>query len=169
MPPTKLIRRPTWASLPGFSMPGDASVMRNRLRTLFDEPLFRILDEPITDEMLPEAIGWNPVVDVTETPDEFVFTAEIPGLKKEEVRISWENDVLTIRGEKIREVRKTAEDRKFHLFERSYGSFQRAFTVPELVLPDKIIAEMTDGVLAVHVPKAPEAKTAAKKIEIKLK
>lgn len=169
MPPTKLIRRPAWATLPAFSFPGESGLMRNRLRSLFDEPLFRVLDEPITDEMLPEAIGWNPVVDVTETPNEFVFTAEIPGLKKDEVSISWENDVLTIRGEKTREVKKDDEERKYHLFERNYGSFLRSFTVPEAILPDKIVAEMTDGVLKVKVPKAPEAKAAAKKIEIKLK
>ena len=165
MPPTKLIRRPVF---PAFSFP-DAGLMRNRLRNLFDEPMFRFLDEPITDDMLPETIGWLPVVDVIETPDEFAFTAELPGMKKEDVTISWENEILTIRGEKLREKKEAAEDKKFHVFERSYGTFQRTFTIPVSVLPDKILAEMHDGILTVKVPKAPEAKSAAKKIEIKLK
>ena len=114
---------------------------------------------------LPEAIGWYPAVDVTESPEEYTFIAELPGLKKEEVTISWDHDVLTIKGEKTREVKKADEEKKFHLYERSYGSFLRTFTLPEKVVAEKIAAEMEHGVLKVHVPKAPEVKAAAKKID----
>lgn len=159
----KLTRRPAWAAIPQFQVP-------NRLRAFFDEPFLRALEEPLTADMLPEALGWNPAVDVTETDDEFLFIAEIPGMKREEVTITFEKDVLTIRGEKIREEKKSANgERKFHLYERSYGAFQRSFTIPTAILPDKIVAEMTDGLLTVKVPKAPEAKSLAKKIEIKPK
>jgi HSP20 family protein len=169
MPPTTLIRRSPLTALPVFPFGNEMGNVRSRLRKYFDEPLLRFLDEPITEEMLPETIGWAPVVDVTETPEEFVFKAEIPGLKKEEVTIAWENDVLTIRGEKIREVNKAENGKKYHVFERSYGAFARSFTVPDKIVAEKISAEMTDGVLTVRVPKAPEAKTASKKIEIKAK
>lgn len=155
MAPTKLVRRPAWPSLAGFTFP-DTPLFRNRLRGLFDDSMFRLLEEPITDEFLPEPIGWAPVVDVTETPEEYRFVAELPGLKKEEVKLSWENDVLTLRGEKLREVKKDDEERKYHLFERTYGTFARSFTLPEKIVPEKIAAEMVDGVLTVKVPKAPD-------------
>ncbi|MBM4194745.1 MAG: Hsp20/alpha crystallin family protein [Gemmatimonadetes bacterium] len=163
MTTSKLIRRPAWANMPL----ADAFPMRNRMRAFFDDPFFRLMEEPLTDDALPEAIGWVPMVDVAETTDEYLFTAELPGMKREDVKIAWEQGVLTLRGEKIREVKKD-EGRKFHLFERTYGAFQRSFTLPEQVLPDKIIAEMKDGVLLIHVPKAPEAKAAARRIKVKV-
>ena len=165
MPPTKLVRRPL---LSAFAFP-EVGLMRNRLRNILDDPTLRFFEEPVNEEMLPEAIGWYPAVDVTESPEEYTFVAELPGPKKEEVNISWDHDVLTIKGEKTREVKKENEEKKFHLYERSYGSFLRTFTLPEKVVAEKIAAEMELGVLKVHVPKAPEVKAAAKKIEIKAK
>ena len=158
MAPNKLMRRPAWAALP----------LSNRLRAFMDDPFFRAIEEPLTEE-LPEALGWIPAVDVAETPDDYVFKVELPGMKKENITISWEKDILTIRGEKVREEKGTEGDLKFHLYERTYGEFLRTFTFPAAVVPDKISAEMTDGVLTVKVPKAPEAKAASRKIEIKPK
>ena len=99
MPPTKLVRRPL---LSAFAFP-EVGLMRNRLRNILDDPTLRFFEEPVNEEMLPEAIGWYPAVDVTESPEEYTFIAELPGLKKEEVTISWDHDVLTIKGEKTRE------------------------------------------------------------------
>jgi len=159
----KLTRRPAWAAIPQLQVP-------NRLRAFFDDPFFAALNEPLTDEMLPEPLGWNPAVDVTETNDAYIFGAEIPGMKREDITITFEKEVLTIRGEKSREEKKVEDgERKFHIWERTYGAFQRTFTFPAMVLADKIAAEMKDGVLTVTVPKAPEAKSSARKIEIKPK
>ncbi len=163
MIPTKLTRRPLWTAVPQFQVP-------NRLRAFLDDPFFAALNEPLTDEMLPESLGWNPAVDVTEVDDAFVFAAEIPGMKREDITITFEKDMLIIRGEKVREEKQEPNgDRKFHLWERTYGAFQRSFTIPVAILADKIVAEMHDGILTVKVPKAPEAKSNARKIEIKPK
>lgn len=161
MAPNKLTRRPAWAAIPQLQVP-------NRLRAFFDDPFFAALNEPLTDDMLPEPLGWNPAVDVTETDEAYIFGAELPGMQREDVTITFEKDVLTIRGEKVREEKKVDEgERKFHLWERTYGAFQRTFTFPATVVPEKISAEIMDGILTVKVPKAPEAKSNARKIEIK--
>jgi HSP20 family protein len=152
---SKLMRRPGWAALP----------FNNRFRALMEDPFFRALDEPLGETALRDTIGWTPAVDVKETDDEYVFKVELPGLKRENITIAWEKDVLTIRGEKVREEK--ADEGKLHLYERAWGEFLRTFTFPMAVLPEKIAAEMADGVLTVKVPKAPEAKKATRKIEIR--
>lgn len=165
---TNLTRRPMWAAPPSVAFPEEFGLARNRLRKLFDQPLLRMFDEPLLNDVLTEPLGWYPAVEVTETNDEYAFTAELPGMKRDDVSISWEDGVLTIKGEKTSEVRKDEKgERKMHLWERTYGAFQRAFTFPATVHPEKISAEMKDGVLKVHVPKTPEAKAASRKIEIK--
>lgn len=156
---TKLTRRPVWTTLP-FS---------NRLRAFMDDPFFRALDEPLTEEGLPQALGWLPAVDVSETPDDYLFKVELPGMKREDITITFEKEVLTIKGEKVREEKGTEGDTKYHLYERTYGEFLRTFTFPAAIVPEKIEAVMADGVLTVKVPKAPEAKAATRKIEIKPK
>jgi hypothetical protein len=76
---------------------------------------------------------WTPPVTVAETPDELLFTAELPGLSEEHVSIELENDVLTISGEKSEERTEGDEERNYHLWERSYGSFRRSFSLPRAV------------------------------------
>ena len=165
---TNLTRRPIWAALPNIAFPEEFGATRNRLRKLFDQPLMRMMDEPLYNDVLAEPVGWLPAVDVSETNDEYAFTAELPGMAREDVTIAWEDGVLTIKGEKTSEVRKDEKgERKMHLWERTYGAFQRAFTFPATVHPEKIVAVMKDGVLKVHVPKTPEARAASRKIEIK--
>jgi len=154
-----LTRRPVWTTLP----------LTNRLRAFMDDPFFRALDEPLTEGNLPETLGWLPAVDVAETPDDYQFKVELPGMKREDVKITFEKDVLTIKGEKVREEKGKEGDTRFHLYERTYGEFLRTFTFPAAIVPEKIEAVMADGVLTVKVPKAPEAKAAARKIEIKPK
>ena len=103
-----------------------------------------------------------PAVDVEETADELTLTAELPGLSRDDVEIELENNILTVRGQ--RSETKTSEERRFHVWERRYGSFQRSFTLPRTVSADGISAEFEDGLLRVHMPKAAEAK--GRRIEI---
>ena len=106
---------------------------------------------------------WAPVVDITETDDEFLIKAELPEVKREEVKVSVENGVLTIQGERKQE--KEEKGKKFHRVERYYGSFMRTFTVPDNVDEKKVRAEFKDGVLNLHLPKAESFKP--RKIEVK--
>jgi HSP20 family protein len=108
--------------------------------------------------------GWIPAVDVEETKDEYQIRAEMPGLKKEDVKISLTENVLTIAGEKKLESR--TDKKKYHRLERTYGSFQRSFSLPAPIQPDKITAAFKDGILEVKVPKSEEAKP--KEIDIKV-
>ncbi|MHB1080101.1 MAG: Hsp20/alpha crystallin family protein [Prosthecobacter sp.] len=99
---------------------------------------------------------WTPLVDIIEDNNEYLVKAELPELKKEEVKVNVENGELTISGERKSE--KEEKGKKFHRIERSYGSFLRSFTLPESVNADKVSAEFKDGVLSVHLPKDEKAK-----------
>jgi len=99
---------------------------------------------------------WSPPVDITED-DENVFVAvEVPGMTKEDVKITLQDNVLTIRGEKKQEMEK--KDANYHRLERSYGSFTRSFSLPTGVVPDKIKAQYQDGLLKISLPKAEQVK-----------
>ena len=108
--------------------------------------------------------GWNPSMNVEETKDELLLTAELPGLAEENISIELEDNVLSISGEKTEERTEGDEERRYHLWERRYGSFKRTFTLPRTVSGEGIRADFENGVLRVHMPKAPEAK--GRKIEI---
>ena len=108
--------------------------------------------------------AWSPAVSVSETNDELIFTAELPGLSEEDITIELENDVLSIGGEKAEERTEEDEERRFHVWERSYGSFKRSFTLPRAVSGADVTATFERGVLEVRLPKAAEAK--GRKIEI---
>ncbi len=100
--------------------------------------------------------SFNPTVDIYENDDDIVINAELPGLTKEEVSIDLDGRVLTISGE-----RKLSEEKKektFYKRERYYGSFKRAFTLPEFTDQEKINAEFKDGVLEIRVTKPEEVK-----------
>ena len=108
---------------------------------------------------------WSPTCDIYETDNEIVVKAELPEVKKEDVNVSVENNILTLRGE-----RKFSEETKkenYHRLERSYGEFSRSFTLPNFVDAGKINAEFKDGMLRVTMPKREEAKP--KQIEVKVK
>jgi len=101
--------------------------------------------------------NWVPPVSVEEGNDEIQLTAEIPGMNEDAIEISLENNVLTISGEK-RDVRDEGDaDTRFHLVERSFGTFRRSFTLPRTVRADGITAEFKHGLLTVRMPKADEA------------
>jgi len=110
-------------------------------------------------------MAWTPAVDIAEHDDEYLVKVELPGVNKDEVKITVESNILTIRGEKKQE--KEIKKENYHRVERSYGSFQRSFTLPTTVKSDKIDASYKDGILSVSLPKAEEAKP--KQIEVKVK
>jgi HSP20 family protein len=107
----------------------------------------------------------SPAVDILENDDSFVVEAELPGLTKDDVKISIEGNILTIRGEKKR--KQTEGGRNYHRSEQSYGSFLRSFTLPSSVKTDKIDANYVNGILTINLPKVEEAKPKA--IEVKVK
>jgi HSP20 family protein len=109
--------------------------------------------------------SWTPAVDIAEHDDEYLVKVELPGVNKDEVKLTLENNILTIRGEKNQE--KETKKENYHRVERNYGSFQRSFTLPAAVKADKIDASYKDGILTVSLPKAEEAKP--KQIEVKVK
>ena len=132
--------------------------LQNRLTSLFGRTAVRPNgEEPIT------TAEWAPLVDISEDEKEFVVKAELPGLKREEVKVTVEDGVLSISGE--RKVEKEEKTKKFHRVERSYGTFIHAFTLPDGADAAKVNAEFKDGVLHVHVAKSPKAQPKA--IEIK--
>ena len=107
-----------------------------------------------------------PSVDVAETEKEIEITAELPGLEREDVEISLEDDMLTIRGEKKVEAEQgDKKDRNHHLSERSYGVFYRVLQLPPGIDPSTVKATLSNGVLKVTIPKP--ARSQAKKIEVK--
>jgi HSP20 family protein len=97
-----------------------------------------------------EAIWW-PAVDVSETDTAVVVRAELPGMKKKEVEISLQDNVLTLQGEKTR--KKKTKHEKFSLLERSFGRFYQAFTLPAPIDPEQVTATFTHGVLTITLPK----------------
>ena len=107
---------------------------------------------------------WAPLVDITEDDKEYLIKAELPEVKKDEVKVAVENGVLTISGE--RKFEKEQKNKKYHRVERAYGSFVRSFTLPDGADADKVNAEFKDGVLKVHLPKSEEVKP--KQIEVKV-
>ena len=109
-------------------------------------------------------MSWTPAVDVQENQNELRLDLELPGMNPEEVEITADNGVLTIRGEKKFE-RKEGEDSRYHVVERSYGSFLRSFQLPQGLDESRIEATCNNGILSVHIPKS--ALPQPKKIQIK--
>jgi len=107
---------------------------------------------------------WAPLADITEDDKEYVIKAELPDVKKEDVKVTVENGVLTIAGE--RKFEKEEKKKKYHRVERAYGSFVRSFALPDLAEGDRVKAEFKDGMLTVHVPKNEKAK--AKQVDVKI-
>jgi len=107
---------------------------------------------------------WAPRVDIAEDDKEYVINAELPGVRKEDVKVSIENGALSISGE--RKTEKEEKGKKYHRVEQTYGTFMRTFTLPEGSSGEKISAEFRDGILRVHLPKDEKAK--AKAIEVKI-
>lgn len=143
---------------PVHDFASDFANMQREIDRVFDRFRFGVSDE----ETIPAFV---PAVDITERENDYNIKVELPGVKKDDVKITVQNDVLTIRGEKKQEAEK--KDENFHRVERCYGMFERSFTLPSSVRNDKIEASYDNGVLNISVPKAEEAKP--KEIEVKVK
>jgi len=113
---------------------------------------------------LTNMAAWAPLTDITEDDKEFLLKVELPDIKKDEVKVTVEDNTLRISGERKSE--KEEKNKKYHRIERSYGSFLRAFSLPTEADGTKVSADFKDGMLTVHLPKTEEAKTKA--IEVKV-
>jgi HSP20 family protein len=131
----------------------------------FDKMLDTFFRGGIQDDGTLFPSVWTPAVDIAEHENDYVVKVELPGVSKDDVKITMQENILTIHGEKRQE--KETKDSNFHRVERSYGSFQRSFTLPTTVKSEKIEASYNDGILAVTLPKAEESKP--KQIEVKVK
>ena len=118
-----------------------------------------LLDEALTGWPVGNGVStsaWLPSVDVFEDKESLKIVAELPGLKPEDVKITLENSTLTLRGEKKQVAEEKTE--RVHRYERSYGSFERSFALPNTVDAEKVAAAFENGVLTVTLPKAEKAK-----------
>ncbi len=132
--------------------------LQREINRMFDR-FFRGFDE---EEIAIST--WSPRVDISETDDEYIVRAEVPGVSKDDIKVTIKDNVLTISGEKKQE--KESKGENFHRVERVYGTFSRTFTLPGVVKVDKVEAKFKDGVLTIKLPKVEEAK--AKEIEVKV-
>ena len=156
----RFTRRPNRLAFQPFTGIPAFDDIENRMQKMMDN-IFTEADAG------PTAIGWIPAMEISETPAEMIVSAELPGLEKKDVDISVDDDLLTISGEKSEE--KTTDEKKMHLWERSYGSFRRSFSLPRGVDSAKINAEFKNGVLKIHMPKTTEAQAKGRKIDIAVK
>jgi len=128
------------------------------------DPLVRFMEDFFNGEATQELSNraWSPAVDIRETDDSYLVHAELPGLTKDDIQITLENNILKLTGE--RRFEKDVNEEQFHRIERAYGTFTRAFSMPSRVDGDKVKANFKDGVLTITVPKLEEAKP--RKIDI---
>jgi HSP20 family protein len=120
-------------------------------------PVSRMMDEFFSNARSGEMAVWGPNVDILENPEGFEIHAELPGLRQEDVKISLDNSILTLSGEK-KQVVKENQDNLLRV-ERSYGRFERSFSLPATIKSDAVRASMADGVLTIILPKAEQAKS----------
>ncbi len=143
------------------TFPTDITTMQREINRMFDG-FFR--GGTVDDGSFGLSV-WTPAVDVAENEAEYRVKVELPGVNKDDVKITMQENILTIRGEKKQE--QESKSSNFHRLERSYGSFQRSFTLPAHVKHDKIEAVYNDGILTITLPKAEEAKP--KQIDVRVK
>ena len=148
----------SWTPMADLST--DLFSMQNEMNRIFD----RFFNHGVVDDNDLRASAWCPNVDVSERDDAYVMKAELPGISKDDVKITLKDNILTLYGEK----KKEREEKNKNTFrsERHYGSFQRTFSLPSTVLGEKIDAHFNNGVLTIEIPKAEEAKP--KEIEVKV-
>ncbi len=140
-------QRPIVAAWPTF---GRLSDLRDEIDRLFDSPLTELTR---TSQLLS---GWTPALDVFEEKENFVLKAELPGMKKEDIEVSFHDGSLSISGERQSETKHA--DAEVYRAERFFGRFQRSVTLPAPVAVDKVKAAYKDGVLTITLPKTEEAK-----------
>lgn len=141
--------------------------LRRQIDRLFEEPFRKAAPEFEPFGRLPLAWASAPAVDLVEKDKEYEITAELPGLDEKNVEVKLSNGTLTISGEKKEE--REERDKGYHLSERRYGAFRRAFRVPEGVDQEHIEASFGKGVLTVRLPKTTDGQKPEKTISIKAK
>ena len=124
---------------------------------------FEVTRKEGSDEEFDNAV-WMPLTDIAEDNDNYYLKVDLPGIKKQDVKISYIDGNLSISGERVQD--KEAKDKKIHRVERSYGKYYRSFNIPKEIKDDKIKAEFKDGQLTITIPKADEVKP--KEIDIKV-
>jgi HSP20 family protein len=139
----------------------ELEALRHGLGSLFGRSPVRLAEGQEEQIAVPE---WAPLVDISEDDKEYLIKAELPEVKKENVRVTAEEGTLTIMGE--RKFEKEEKGKKYHRVERAYGSFGRTFSLPDDASPGKVSAEFKDGVLTVHLAKNEKAKP--QQIEVKV-
>src|SRR4029078_2943803 len=107
---------------------------------------------------------WSPEVDISEDDHGYVLKADLPEMKKDDVRVTVEDGILSVSGERKSE--KEDKKKKFHRIERCFGSFRRSFTLPEDADSTKVTAEFRDGVLKVHLPTTTTTKSKATRVKV---
>lgn len=122
--------------------------MQENMPNTFSAMLDRFFNESVNSRNFS---GFTPHVDACETENGYEVEAALPGVKKEDISIDFQEGKLTITGE--RKLEKQEEGRRYHMLETQYGSFSRTFYLPDNVNPDKITAEFNDGILLVNIPK----------------
>lgn len=140
----------------------DVVTLQDRMNRLLDQALSKTRAD--NEEGLT-ASTWLPAVDIFETADSIVMKAELPGVSRENIDIQVRDNTLALKGERTFE--REVKDENYLRIERSYGAFQRAFSLPAVIQQDKIKAVFKDGVLEVTMPKAEEAKPKQVKIDVK--
>jgi len=141
--------------------------LRREIDRLFDDFDGGFWRAPFRMPHGTRSITWPsmPAVDFTDTEKTYEITAELPGIDEKNIEVKVANGVLTIKGEKHED--KEEKQKDYYVRERNFGSFERAFQVPDGVDADKIEANFKKGVLTVTLPKTPEVQKAAKKIDVK--
>ncbi|HEU5179391.1 MAG TPA: Hsp20/alpha crystallin family protein [Candidatus Polarisedimenticolia bacterium] len=134
--------------------------MQNRFTSLFH----RVPMRGDSEEESVATAQWTPPVDIVEDEREYLIKADLPEIRKEDVRVTVQDGVLSISGERRFETEE--KGRRFHRVERAFGSFNRTFVVPTDADPEEVTAEFTDGLLQVHLPKSEQAKP--RSIEVKV-
>lgn len=135
----------------------DLITVREKMNHLFEEAVISRGEEK---DLVSSS--WTPTVDIFETENELVLSAEVPGINEKDIEIKIEDNTLTLRGE--RKFEKETKEENYHRIERAYGSFFRSFSLPLYINQDIIKAEHLNGVLKIIMPKKPELKPRKVKI-----
>jgi len=136
------------------------SALQERMNRLFSDVRAQA---PVRGEEIVQGT-WVPAVDIFETNEAIVIKAELPGITSQDISVEVKDNTLTLKGEKKFE--KEVKEENYHRVERSYGSFQRAFTLPGTIHQEKVKAKFKDGILEITLPKVEEAKPKQVKVEI---
>lgn len=138
----------------------DLLSIHERMNRLFEDTLFR--PKGMEEELMKGT--WAPVVDIYETLNDIVLKAELPGLVQKDISVEVKDNTLILKGEKKFE--KEVKEENYHRIERSYGTFQRIFTLPDTIQQDKVKAKFKDGILEIIMPKEEKAKPKMVKVDV---